>query len=96
MSAGRFIDGVRRKRSGCSKISRLRVALQSLEELSGAQLPAYATATLPHKDYARLNVLRERRDDGIITPVEQAELDRLTQAADTQTLQKAYAAVLLK
>lgn len=74
----------------------VRDALQSLEELSGAQLAAYATATLPRKDYARLNVLRERRNDGVITPAEQAELDHLMQSADTLTLQKAYAAVLLK
>lgn len=74
----------------------VRDALQSLEELSGAQLAAYAMATQPRKDYARLNVLRERRNDGVITPAEQAELDRLMQSADTLTLQKAYAAVLLK
>lgn len=74
----------------------VRDALQSLEELSGAQLAAYSMATLPRKDYARLCVLRERRDDGVITPAEQVELDRLMQAADTLTLQKAYAAVLLK
>lgn len=74
----------------------IRDALQALEHLSDAQLAAFATATLARKDYARLSELRERRGEGVIITEEQAELDRLMHAADVLTLQKAYAAVLLK
>lgn len=73
-----------------------RDALQRLELLSDDELVAYETATLFRADYARLTALRERRAAGDITSDEQADLERLLQAADTLTLQKAYAAVLLK
>ena len=73
-----------------------RDALQRLELLSDEELVAYETATLSRADYARLTALRERRADGEIASDEEAELERLLQAADTLTLQKAYAAVLLK
>lgn len=73
-----------------------REALQSLETLSNDQLAAFSTAQIPAKDYARLTDLRERRHEDVITPDEQMELEALMQAADTLTLQKAYAAVLLK
>lgn len=73
-----------------------REALQSLEALSDDQLTAFSTAQIPAKEYARLTVLRDRRREGVITPDEQPELEALLQAADTLTLQKAYAAVLLK
>jgi hypothetical protein len=72
-----------------------RVALQRLEQMSGSELATFETATLPTADYARLTKLRERRSESAITPGEQAELERLMQAADTLTLQKAYAAALL-
>ena len=73
-----------------------RDALQRLELLSDDELVAYEKATLFRADYARLTKLRERRANGDITADEQTELERLMQAADTLTLQKAYAAVLLK
>jgi hypothetical protein len=72
-----------------------RAALQGLEQLGDTELATFETATLPTADYARLTELRERRSEGAITPGEQAELERLLQAADTLTLQKAYAAALL-
>lgn len=73
-----------------------RDALLQLEQLSDDDLSAVETTAISSGDYARLTKLRERRADGVISPEEQAELERLTQAADTLTLQKAYAAVLLK
>lgn len=73
-----------------------RDALQRLEQLSDADLAAFETMTLSREESARLTKLRERRADGVISPDEQAELEQLMQAADILTLQKAYAAVLLK
>lgn len=73
-----------------------RDALQALEQLNDSELTAFRSAKLARKEYARLSELRERRDEGMITLAEQAELDRLMRASDTLTLQKAYAAVLLK
>lgn len=73
-----------------------REALQTLEQLSDSQLSTFKTAKLASNQYARLSELRERRNEGTLTPDEQAELERLMQAADTLTLQKAYAEVLLK
>jgi hypothetical protein len=72
-----------------------RDALQRLEQLGDNDLAAFKTATLAQADYARLTELRAQRSEGAITPEEQAELERLMQAADTLTLQKAYAAALL-
>lgn len=74
----------------------IRDALQSLESLNDKQLAALSTAMLSRKDIARLRDLRERRAEGPLTAAEQTELDRLVRAADMLTLQKAYAAVLLK
>jgi hypothetical protein len=71
-------------------------ALQRLEQLSDSDLTAFERATLATDDYARLTELRERRREGAISPDEQTELDHLMQAGDTLTLQKAYAAALLK
>jgi hypothetical protein len=74
----------------------VRDALQALEQLSDSQLATYETAKLARKDVVRVNELRERRREDVITIDEQAELDRLMHAADVLTLQKAYAAVLRK
>ena len=73
-----------------------RDALERLEHLSDSDLAAFEVAKVPLGDYVRFTDLRERRADGVITAEEQAELERLQQSADTLTLQKAYAAVLLK
>lgn len=74
----------------------IRDALLALEVLGDDELRHRTRATLPDEEYARLADLREGRRDGALSSEEQAELDRLLQAGDLLTLQKAYAAVLLK
>ncbi len=73
-----------------------RDALQALENLSNDDLRQWVQATLPEDQYERFSALREERYERPLTASEQAELDRLTEQADLLTLQKAYAAVLLK
>ena len=50
---------------------------------------------MPEASYERLNTLRDERRERPLISSEQAELDRLSQDADTLVLRKAYAAVLL-
>ncbi len=73
-----------------------RDALQALESLSDHELQQFAHAILPEDQHTRSMELRERRVEGTLGTGEQAELDRILHAADLLTLQKAYAAVLLK
>lgn len=73
-----------------------RDALLALETLPGDELQQVADATIPQTAYERLTALRDERRERHLTSDEQAELDRLTQDADTLVLKKAYAAVLLK
>ena len=73
-----------------------RDALLALETLPGDELQRVADATMPEAAYERLAALRDERRERPLTADEQAELDRLTQDADTLVLKKAYAAVLLK
>lgn len=73
-----------------------RDALQALEGLSDSALWQRTQATLPEDQYERLTQLRERRHEGSLTAAERGEIDRLSAAADLLTLEKAYAAVLLK
>lgn len=73
-----------------------RDALQSLEGLSDAALWQRAQDTFPQDQYERLTQLREQRYEGALTAEEREELDRLLAAADLLTLEKAYAAVLLR
>jgi hypothetical protein len=73
-----------------------RDTLQALEHLSNDDLWHTTNATMPTSEYERLTTLREQRHERTLTTEEQAELDTLMQAADLLTLQKAYAAVLLK
>ncbi len=74
----------------------LRDALQKMERLRDDELWKLAHAAFPEEGYARLTSLREQRRDGTLDAGERAELDQLLQEADLLTLQKAYAAVLLK
>jgi len=73
-----------------------RDALQKMERLGDDELWQLADAAFPEEEYARLTSLREQRRDGTLDAGERAELDQLLQEADLLTLQKAYAAVLLK
>ena len=73
-----------------------RDALLALETLSDDKLQRVADAAMPEAAYERLAALRDERRERPLTADEQAELDRLTQDADTLVLKKAYAAVLLK
>lgn len=73
-----------------------RSALQALEGLSDDELQHRMRSTMPQDQYERLTELREQRRDGTLNADDQAELDQLLEAADTLTLEKAYAAVLLK
>jgi hypothetical protein len=72
-----------------------RDALLALEALSDDELRQVADATMPEASYERLAALRDERCERPLTSDEQAELDRLSQDADTLVLRKAYAAVLL-
>ncbi len=74
----------------------LRGALQKMERLRDDELWQLTHAAFPKEGYARLTSLREQRRDGTLDAGKQAELDRLLREADLLTLQKAYAAVLLK
>ena len=76
--------------------SATRDALQALEGLSDDELWQRIHATFPHDQYERLTQLREQRYEGPLTAEEREELDRLMAAADLLTLEKAYAAVLLR
>ncbi|HEX6797578.1 MAG TPA: hypothetical protein VF116_07685 [Ktedonobacterales bacterium] len=76
--------------------SATRDALQALEGLSDAELWQRAQATFPQDQYERLTQLRERRHEGTLIADEREELGRLLAAADLLTLEKAYAAVLLR
>ena len=71
-------------------------ALHALEELSDDELWRLMCSTMPQDQYKRLTELREQRRDGTLNSDDQAELDQLLEAADMLTLEKAYAAVLLK
>ncbi len=73
-----------------------RDALQALERLDNTELLQLTYAKLPDDQYEQLTMLREQRREGELTPKEEAALNRLIEAADLLTLQKAYAAVLLK
>jgi hypothetical protein len=73
-----------------------RDALTALEDLGDDALWQLTRGTFPDHQYEQFTVLREKRRAGALTPDEQATLDRLTAEADLLTLQKAYAAVLLK
>lgn len=73
-----------------------RDALEALEALSDDDLARLAHAVFPDTQYERLSELREQRRHGTLTVDEHAELDQLMSATDLLTLQKAYAAVLLK
>lgn len=73
-----------------------RDALQALERLDNTELLQLTHATLPTDQYEQLTLLRERRREMALTPKEEATLHHLLEAADLLTLQKAYAAVLLK
>ena len=72
-----------------------RDALLALEALSDDELRQVADATMPEAAYERLSALRDERRERPLISNEQAELDRLSQDADTLVLRKAYAAVLL-
>jgi len=73
-----------------------RDALQAMERLTDEELWTLTRATFPEDQYVRATALREQRLDGTLGADDQAELDLLLHAADLLTLQKAYAAVLLK
>lgn len=73
-----------------------RDALQALESLSDDELWQRTQATFPEDQYTRLTQLRERQHEGTPSADERKELDRLMAAADLLTLEKAYAAVLLR
>ena len=73
-----------------------RDALQALERLDDDDLRGYTHAMFPQDQYERFTTLREERQERALTADELAELDALTESADLLTLQKAYAAVLLK
>lgn len=73
-----------------------RDALQALEGLNDDDLWKRARATLPEDKYEHLTQLRERQHEGNLTAGEREDLDQLMRAADLLTLEKAYAAVLLK
>jgi len=73
-----------------------RDALQALERLDDDDLRRYTHAMFPQDQYERFTTLREERQERALTTEELAELDELTESADLLTLQKAYAAVLLK
>ncbi len=72
-----------------------RDALLALEALNDDELRQVADATMPEASYEGLAALRDERCERRLTSDEQAELDRLSQDADTLVLRKAYAAVLL-
>ena len=72
-----------------------RDALLALESLPDDELRQIADATMPEVAYERLSALRDERRERPLISNEQAELDRLSQDADTLVLRKAYAAVLL-
>ena len=72
-----------------------RDALLALESLPDDELQQIADATMPEVAYERLSALRDERRERPLISNEQAELDRLSQDADTLVLRKAYAAVLL-
>ena len=72
-----------------------RDALLALESLPDDELQQIADATMPEVAYERLSALRDERRERHLISNEQAELDRLSQDADTLVLRKAYAAVLL-
>jgi len=74
----------------------LRDALQEMERLRDDELWQLTHAAFPKEGYARLTSLRVQRRDRTLDAGERAELDRLLREADLLTLQKAYAAVLLK
>jgi hypothetical protein len=74
----------------------MRDALIALENLSDNELWQVMHRSFPDDQYQQFEDLREKRRAGTITEVEQNLLDQLTQEADLLTLQKAYAAVLLK
>jgi len=73
-----------------------RDALQALERLDDDDLRRYTHAMFPQDQYERFTALREERQERALTTAELAELANLTDSADLLTLQKAYAAVLLK
>lgn len=73
-----------------------RDALLALERLSDNELWDVTRATLPDSQYEELTALREKQRDGSLTNEEQGTLERLLAAVDLLTLEKAYAAVLLK
>ncbi len=73
-----------------------RDALQGLERLDNTELSQLAYAKLPDDQYEQLTMLREKHRERELTQKEEAALNRLIDAADLLTLQKAYAAVLLK
>lgn len=73
----------------------LRDTLLGLESLDDAELRQVADATLPESQYQRLSDLRDAQRERALSADEQAELNRLMEAADTLMLKKAYAAVLL-
>lgn len=73
-----------------------RDALQALEGLSDDELWQRMQATFPEDQYEHLSQLRERQHEGSLTAAEREDLDHLMAAAGLLTLEKAYAAVLLK
>lgn len=70
--------------------------LAALERLSDEALWAIARSSMNTDSLALFDLLRDRKEDGALTPEGQRWLTRLTQEADALALRKAHAFILLK
>lgn len=70
--------------------------LAAMEHLSDEALWAIARSTMNSDSLALYDLLRERKEEGSLTPEGQQWLARLTQDADALALRKAHAYTLLK
>ena len=69
--------------------------LTALDQLSAEALWAIARSTMNTDSLALYDLLRQRKEEGTLTPEGQQWLTRLTQEADALALRKAHAYVLL-
>lgn len=70
--------------------------LAAMEHLSNEALWAIARSTMNSDSLALYDLLRDRKEEGSLTPEGQQWLTRLMQDADALTLRKAHAYALLK
>jgi hypothetical protein len=73
-----------------------REALRSLEQRPDAELWSILQQTATDAQIEQFGILREQQRHGALLPDDAAQLEGLRAALDLMTLEKAYAAVILK